>query len=113
VVGLFLSATVLMGWGNAGTRVGRNSYLMKVVPKSIIGRVNSFFAASGYAMRLVLIGSFASIINRIGPSPMLIFTGVLLIAAFFGVVASRSLFTGEVIAPPVEPAPDPEPVAGQ
>ncbi|HUX20783.1 MAG TPA: MFS transporter, partial [Spirochaetia bacterium] len=111
VVGLFLSATVLMGWGNAGTRVGRSSYLMKVVPKSIIGRVNSFFAAFGYAMRLVLIGSFASIINRVGPPPMLMFVGVLLCIAFVGVLASRSLFKEAPAAPLAARAA--EPTAGR
>lgn len=110
VVGLFLAATVLMGWGNAGTRVGRNSYLMKIVPKAIIGRVNSFFAATSYAMRLVLIGSFATIINRVGPTPMLMFTGVLLVAALVGVFASRSLFN-EAPAPPLAERAT-EPLAG-
>jgi hypothetical protein len=99
VVGLFLASTVLMGSGNAGTRVGRNSHLMNVEPTAIFGRVNSFFSACSYAMRLLLIGSFASIINRVRPSSMLMFTGVLLIAAFIGVVASRALFAPET-APP-------------
>ncbi len=98
VVGLFLAMHTVMGWGNAGTRVGRNAHLMKIVPKGLIGRVNSFFAAYNYAMRLILIGVFASIINQVHPPKMLMFTSLLLILAFVGILVSRPLFNESAAA---------------
>ncbi len=109
VVGLFLALTLLMGWGNAGTRVGRNVYMMEIVPKAIVGRVRSVFSAFSYGMRLLLIGTFASIINHVHPPTMLLFVGILLVAAFVGVFASRSLFN-EILRPPLtDPAGEPAP----
>ncbi|MBU8880111.1 MFS transporter [Bacillus sp. FJAT-29790] len=54
----FFVLTVLLAFGNAGTRVARNSFMMEVVPNEIIGRVDSLFRVVGLGIRIVLLMIF-------------------------------------------------------
>lgn len=55
---LYLLIIILLAFGNAGTRVARNSYMMDIVPNSIIGRVDSLFRTIGLAIRVFLLTAF-------------------------------------------------------
>jgi MFS family permease len=96
LVGLFLTLKIMLGWGNAGSRVARNTIMMNEVPNEYMGRVNSFFAAVGMLLRVSLIGLFARTVVYTGASISLFIMGGLLLLACFGVLVSRSLFAKEV-----------------
>lgn len=92
VVGFFLMMSILLGWGNSGSRVARNTIMMNEVPNEMMGRVNSFFAAVGMLLRVSLIGLFARTVTHTGASFSLLVVGGLLLLACGGVWISRSLF---------------------
>ncbi|WP_047150717.1 MFS transporter [Aneurinibacillus tyrosinisolvens] len=91
-VGLFLALKIMLGWGNSGSRVARNTIMMNEVPNEFIGRANSFFNAAGMLLRVGLIGIFAKVTPHTGVPFSLFIVGFLLIAACIGVIISRSLF---------------------
>jgi MFS family permease len=55
---LFYLLTILTAFGNAGTRVARNSFIMEIVPNEKIGRVDGLFRVVGLAFRIVLLATF-------------------------------------------------------
>lgn len=61
LIPLYLILTALLAFGNAGTRVARNSYLMDSVPNQIVGRVDSLFRTIGLAIRIMLLTTFTYI----------------------------------------------------
>jgi MFS family permease len=61
-VPIYLVLISLLAFGNAGTRVARNSFLMDSIPNQIIGRVDSLFRTIGLAIRVVLLSVF-TIVN--------------------------------------------------
>ncbi len=95
---LFLALDVILGWGNAGSRVARNTIMMNEVPNEFMGRVNSFFSAIGMLLRISLIGLFARTVSYTGASFSLLVMGGLLLIACIGVLISRSLFARNVPA---------------
>ncbi|MFD2443007.1 MFS transporter [Bacillus sp. CGMCC 1.16607] len=58
IVPLYLVFISLLAFGNAGTRVARNSYLMDSVPNQIVGRVDSLFRTIGLGIRVLLLTLF-------------------------------------------------------
>lgn len=90
VIPVFLLLNLGLGCGNAGTRVARNTIMMELVRNDLIGRVNSFFTGIGYGLRVSLIALFTQITVHAGAVKSLMIMGCLLIAAFAGVIASRS-----------------------
>lgn len=103
IAGLFLLLQIALGWGNAGTRVARNTMMMDMVPNQLIGRVDSFFQAIGLAIRVSLIGLFTQTIHLTGPSVSLSIVGILLVLSFAGILLNGKLFirshsTGETNA---------------
>jgi MFS family permease len=91
-IGVFLALKILNGWGNAGTRVARNTIMMETVPNHVMGRVNSFFNAAGMGLRVLLIGTATQVVAFFGADAALLVLGCILIASFTGVLASRKLF---------------------
>jgi MFS family permease len=91
-VGVFLALKVLNGWGNAGTRVARNTIMMETVPNQVMGRVNSFFNAAGMGMRVLMIGLATQVVAFSGADAALLVLGCVMIASFTGIFASRKLF---------------------
>ncbi|MNQ95996.1 enterobactin exporter EntS [compost metagenome] len=92
IVSIFLACKTLNGWGNAGSRVARNTILMEIVPNHLIGRVNSFFNTVGMGMRVLLIAVCTQIVSFQGARAAILLLGVLLIVSFVGLIGSRSLF---------------------
>lgn len=54
-IGLFFVSGFGIGITNAGTRILRITYIVRIVPNYMIGRVNTFFNAINVAMRLSLL----------------------------------------------------------
>ncbi|HEU4965846.1 MAG TPA: MFS transporter [Bacilli bacterium] len=99
-VGVFLAFKIFNGWGNAGTRVARNTIMMETVPNHVMGRVNSFFSAAGMGMRVLVIGSATQIVAYAGAEQALLMLVGLLAVAFLGVFTSRKLFSEPVCKNP-------------
>lgn len=51
---LFIYSGLLLGLGNAGIRILRITYLVRIVPNYMIGRVNSFFSIANVLMRTLM-----------------------------------------------------------
>ncbi|WP_164931513.1 MFS transporter [Longirhabdus pacifica] len=82
-VAMLLVASLLFGLGNAGTRVGRNVIMMKIVPNDIIGRVSSFVQGMGLLIRTTSIFILSSIIHQISTlHAFSVMTFMLLLALF-------------------------------
>lgn len=92
IVAVFLTLTILQGWGNAGTRVVRRIVMLELVPNHLMGRVNAFFETTGLLIRIVLIASFTTVIDIVGATVAWFILGIFMIAAVIGLVKSRSLF---------------------
>ncbi|GGE23765.1 hypothetical protein GCM10011571_27270 [Marinithermofilum abyssi] len=92
VVLIFLVAETVMGWGNAGARIARNTLLMETVPNKVMGRVNSFFMGAGYVCRLLLLGSFTWLVPGYGAGLAYQLLAVLLALALAGVWLTRKAF---------------------
>ncbi|WP_050615622.1 MFS transporter [Bacillus testis] len=59
----YLILMFFIALGNAGTRVARNTFIMKAVPNAIIGRVDSIFRLIGLLLRILLIGVFTKMVS--------------------------------------------------
>lgn len=55
---LFLVAYLIIGFGNAGIRVLRTTYLFNVIPNAVIGRTSSVFTVINSIFRMLLIALF-------------------------------------------------------
>jgi MFS family permease len=64
-VPVYLVLISLLAFGNAGTRVARNSFLMDSVPNQIIGRVDSLFRTIGLGIRVLLLSVFTVINSKL------------------------------------------------
>jgi len=82
----FYLALLLLGLGNAGSRVARASLLMHEVPNAIMGRVNVAFAGVDRLLRTLMQFSAIYIVARADASwafiGLVVFVGIALIFAF-------------------------------
>lgn len=58
---LYFILTILLAFGNAGTRVARNAFMMEKVPNDVMGRVDSLFRLIGLGLRLILLSVFTGL----------------------------------------------------
>ncbi len=93
VIFLFLLVKISLGFGNAGTRVARNTIMMEMVPNHLIGRVNSFFTVVGLGFRVSMIGLFTQTVKYTNASVSLSIMGFVLAIAVVGVLMSHRLFS--------------------
>jgi MFS family permease len=71
---IFYLLTIFTAFGNAGTRVARNSFMMEVVPNDKIGRVDGLFRVVGLSFRIALLATFT---KNISDSNVLVSFGIL------------------------------------
>lgn len=91
-VGLFLFMAVVMGWGNAGTRINMKTLQMNLIPTTLMGRVQSFIRATGVGIRVLIIGGFTLSISVIGASTALLILAGILGLALIGVFMSKKVY---------------------
>lgn len=84
----YLGASVLLGFGNAGSRVARSSLMLHVIPNDVMGRVGVFFSVLDRILRTVLVLAMG-IIDLYGPPAGFAVLAVVLLAALYGVMQSR------------------------
>lgn len=88
IVSIFLILQVLIGIGNAGTRVVRKTVMMEKIPNDKIGRVNSLYQVIGLAFRISLIGLFTKTLPQLGTNFSLGLLGLILVLALVGTIYS-------------------------
>lgn len=85
----FLLASVLLGFGNSGSRVARNALLLHVVPNHVMGRVGGYFAVLDRILRTLLVLA-AGISDVYGPPAGYGIFLAVLVVALVGVYQTRS-----------------------
>ncbi|HEY0944979.1 MAG TPA: MFS transporter [Opitutaceae bacterium] len=102
VIAVYYPALALLGLGNAGSRVARAAIVLTLVPRTVIGRVQMFFAAFDRILRTVLTFAATTVVAR--HSATWGFAGLALVitVALTGTVVSR-----RVLRSPVTPSPVP------
>ncbi|NHM31818.1 MFS transporter [Neobacillus terrae] len=60
-ISVFYLLTILMAYGNAGTRVARNAFMMENVPNEVMGRTDSLFRLIGLGIRILLLSVFTEL----------------------------------------------------
>ena len=81
---VFVGAMVLLGFGNAGSRVGRSALMLQVVPNAVMGRVTVFFSVVDRVLRTLLVSSMV-VVDVWGAQAGF---GVLLAVMLVGLVAA-------------------------
>ena len=85
----YLIAGALLGFGNAGCRVARNTLLLHVVPVEMMGRVSSFYNVVDRVLRTALVFAMG-IIDVHGPPAGFMLLTLVLLVALYGVWHSRA-----------------------
>lgn len=90
VTPLYYAALLLLGFGNAGSRVARGALVLNLVPNTVMGRVQMFFSAFDRLLRTVLTFGATMIVARASASLGFVCLGLILLIAFVAMLASRS-----------------------
>ena len=86
--GVYLVVGVLLGFGNAGCRVGRNTLMLHSVPNAVMGRVGIFFSVFDRFLRTVLVASMV-VVDLYGPPAGFAVLGFVLALALVAALRSR------------------------
>jgi len=88
---LYLTAALLLGFGNAGSRVARSALMLHLVPNALMGRVTVFYHLLDRLLRTVLVAAMA-IIDLYGPpSGFAVLLGLMVLAIWGALATRRSL----------------------
>jgi MFS family permease len=90
IIPMYLVLISLLAFGNAGTRVARNSYLMDVVPNEIVGRVDSLFRTVGLAIRVLLLSIFTYVNSTFEVHFSFYILATLLIFSLFLIILTKN-----------------------
>lgn len=99
-VGAFLGAMMLLGFGNAGSRVARSSLMLHVVPNEVMGRITVFFSVLDRVLRTLLVASM-QVVDLWGPRAGFAILLVIMVGSLVGAWLSRE----PAPSPPLAPAP--------
>jgi MFS family permease len=83
-VPVYLFAALLLGFGNAGSRVARSAAILHLVDKPVMGRINSFFHAFDRVLRTILTAAAIALVTGSGGQAGF---GLLLLVVLAGLVA--------------------------
>ncbi len=89
-VGVYLAAALLLGFGNAGSRVARSAAMLHLVDNRVMGRVGSFFNAYDRVLRTLLTSAVIAIVAGGGARPAFALLLLLVLGALGAVWQSRS-----------------------
>ena len=87
---IYLLAALLLGFGNAGSRVARSAAILHLVDKKVMGRVNSFFYAYDRVLRTVLTSAVIAIVTTGGARHAFALLLALVLVGLVAVWQSRS-----------------------
>ncbi|HLH85239.1 MAG TPA: MFS transporter [Thermoplasmataceae archaeon] len=80
----YLAVQSTHGIGNPGTRICRNTFVMKRVDRRYSGRFFGSVSFLSTLTRIALLVTFTASINILGPRILFVFSGVVLLAALLG-----------------------------
>lgn len=86
----YLTAAVLLGFGNAGCRVARSALMLHLIPNEVMGRINTFYNVFDRLMRTLLVGGL-TLIDLYGPRSGFALLLAVVIVAYFGLLRSRAV----------------------
>jgi MFS family permease len=89
-ISVYLLAALLLGFGNAGSRVARSAAILHLVDKKVMGRVNSFFYAYDRVLRTVLTSAVIALVTTGGARPAFALLLLVVLAGLVAVCQSRS-----------------------
>jgi MFS family permease len=89
IIPLYLVLIALLAFGNAGTRVARNSFLMDSVPNQIVGRVDSLFRTIGLGIRVLLLIIFTYLNSELQVHYSFYVLGAILIISFIVIIMTK------------------------
>jgi len=85
---VFLGMQIMLGLGNSGIRIARNSFMMRIIPTDKIGRVNSMLQLIGLVIRLSLLFIFTNSIVLLGIVNILLILSFIVSLAFIFLIIS-------------------------
>lgn len=85
---VFLLAMMLLGFGNAGSRVARSALMLHVVPNEVMGRITVFYSVVDRILRTLLVSSMV-IVDYHGPRSGFAVLLIVIAAALVGAILSR------------------------
>lgn len=85
---VYLTASVLLGVGNAGSRVARSALMLHIVPNEVMGRVGGFYNVLDRVLRTLFVMAMA-IIDVYGPPAGFVVLTALFLIALYGVLQTR------------------------
>ena len=88
--GPYMLASLLLGFGNAGSRVARSAAMLHLIDNKVMGRVGSFFHAFDRVLRTVLTSAAIALVAVGGARPAFALLLVLVLAGLAAVYRSRS-----------------------
>jgi MFS family permease len=86
----YLVAAVLLGFGNAGSRVARSAAMLHLIDNKVMGRVGSFFHAYDRVLRTLLTSAVIAIVAAGGARPAFALLLSLVLISLVAVLRSRS-----------------------
>ena len=86
----YMLASLLLGFGNAGSRVARSAAMLHLIDNKVMGRVGSFFHAYDRVLRTVLTSAVIAIVAAGGARPAFALLLVLVRVGLAAVFRSRS-----------------------
>ena len=92
---VYLVAALLLGFGNAGSRVARSAAMLHLIDNKVMGRVGSFFHAYDRVLRTVLTSAVIAIVAAGGARPAFALLLVLVLFSLVAVLRSRSALQPE------------------
>lgn len=98
VTWIYLATMVLVGIGNATSRVARSTLLLRVVPNQVIGRVNTFFNIVQLVLRATLLAAATGVITTAGAG-----VALWMLAALAAVALALCQFTRSAAPRPPSP----------
>jgi len=102
---IYLVASVVLGFGNAGCRVARNTLMLHVVPNEVMGRVSIFYSVLDRLLRTLLVSAMV-VVDIYGPPSGFLILFAVVALALAGVLASRrSVHESAVLTEALLPAP--------
>jgi MFS family permease len=95
----YLVAALLLGYGNAGSRVARSAAMLHLIDNKVMGRVGSFYHAYDRVLRTVLTAIVIPLVATHGARPAFALLLALVLVSLVAVVRTRG-----ALAPAASPA---------
>jgi hypothetical protein len=91
----YLTAALLLGFGNAGSRVARSALMLHLVPNALMGRITVFYHLLDRLLRTILVAAMAIIDFYGPPSGFAVLLGLMVFSIWGALATRRSIHASE------------------